>query len=231
MGHREGSRADPSLPFPVKEFAMDSLALLCNLYGDGPSTLRRLRDLGCRSAFDVVERPVEDLAAMLRSSVDVARRLQRQARELAQRAPDEHDAAAEVLLPGTASEIVLRPELLDGLDLAQCVALRGQGIESVEDLTRAAPLEVSRALECGVTRVMRLQFLARRLLGARSPVGQREPELAPLPRRTLPPGDATRFSPAERPREALPAPLADELERWSRAPRAEPVAESAGPFA
>jgi predicted RecB family nuclease len=98
--------------------------------------------------------------------------------------------------PSEEVETPLRPELLDGLDLAGCVKLRQHGIDCVEDLATVEPLELARSMEIGITRVMRLQFLARRLLLRRAQEGNggdelREETLRPL--RT----SAPRFSPSE----------------------------------
>jgi len=64
---------------------MDSLALLCNLYGNGPATLRRLREAGCNAIPSLLEFPVDDLADLLVDSPDSARRFLREARRLAAR--------------------------------------------------------------------------------------------------------------------------------------------------
>jgi len=55
---------------------MDPLALLCNLYGDGPATLRRLREAGVGSLEAIEEAEPERLAGLLRTSVRSARRFQ-----------------------------------------------------------------------------------------------------------------------------------------------------------
>jgi hypothetical protein len=64
---------------------MDSLALLCNLYGDGPATLRRLREagLGSLEALDGAE--PERLAGLLRTSVRSARRFRSEGQLLRER--------------------------------------------------------------------------------------------------------------------------------------------------
>ncbi|MCC6406477.1 MAG: hypothetical protein IT453_04890 [Planctomycetes bacterium] len=65
---------------------MDALALLCNLYGDGPATLRRLREAGCGELADVSRVSVDELAAILQSSSVAARRFQSEAALLTTRA-------------------------------------------------------------------------------------------------------------------------------------------------
>ena len=64
---------------------MDSLALLCNLYGDGPATLRRLRESGLASLDAIAEAEPERLAGVLRTSVRSARRFQHEGRILIER--------------------------------------------------------------------------------------------------------------------------------------------------
>lgn len=64
---------------------MDSLALLCNLYGDGPATLRRLRETGLASLEAIAEAEPERLAGVLRTSVRSARRFQSEGRLLIER--------------------------------------------------------------------------------------------------------------------------------------------------
>ncbi len=241
---------------------MDSLALLCNLYGQGPVTLRRLREAGCRTCDDVLCLEPAKLARALRTRRPAAERFQREARELAARvgvlggpAPaiesDELAPLPQAALAAPESELepeqepaplapedggaLLRPELLDGLDSTLCLRLRSHGIERIEDLARADALELARSLEVPVTRVVRLQFLARRLADARP---EPEPELRTftlLPRRSQ--LSAARFSPAEPTGELAPLPEEERMEAWAREQALEPVAaltetaeSPAGPF-
>lgn len=74
---------------------MDSLALLCNLYGDGPATLRRLREAGFATPEALAALEPERLAALLGTSVRAARRFQSEARLL--------DARLEGVPPPIAS--------------------------------------------------------------------------------------------------------------------------------
>ena len=74
---------------------MDSLALLCNLYGNGPATLRRLREAGCNAISALLELPVDDLADLLVDSPDAARRFLREARRLAARVSEDVPAVEE----------------------------------------------------------------------------------------------------------------------------------------
>jgi hypothetical protein len=71
------------------EVTMDALALLCNLYGDGPATLRRLREAGCATFASLERIAPDDLAVILASSPVAARRFQREARLLLERAGED----------------------------------------------------------------------------------------------------------------------------------------------
>ncbi len=221
---------------------MDSLALLCNLYGQGPVTLRRLREAGCSTCDDVLCLEPTKLARALRTRRPAAERFQREARELAARvgvlggpAPaiesselaefsppvaqvQEPELEAPTSVAGDGGE-QLRTELLDGLDSTLCMRLRSLGIERVEDLARADALELARSLEVPVTRVVRLQFLARRVADARP-----EPELRTftlMPRRSQ--LSAARFSPAEPVGELAPLAEEERMEAWARERALEPV--------
>lgn len=64
---------------------MDALALLCTLHADGPTTLRRLRQVGCSTIQSVEKLPLEQLAEILTGSPAAARRFCREARALQER--------------------------------------------------------------------------------------------------------------------------------------------------
>ena len=49
---------------------MDTLALLCNLHAEGPATLRKLRELGCKSIDDLTRLPVETITSLLEARGD-----------------------------------------------------------------------------------------------------------------------------------------------------------------
>lgn len=70
---------------------MDSLALLCNLYGDGPATLRRLRVQGVLRIEDLARRDGDELTAMLALPPATARRFLKEAATLKERVL-EHEA-------------------------------------------------------------------------------------------------------------------------------------------
>lgn len=64
---------------------MDALALLCTLHADGPTTLRRLRQVGCSTIQGVEALPIEQLAEILAGTPAAARRFCREARALHER--------------------------------------------------------------------------------------------------------------------------------------------------
>jgi len=64
---------------------MVDLALLCNLYADGPTTLGRLRELGCESLADVERIERADLEWALQASSQNCERFRREARALRER--------------------------------------------------------------------------------------------------------------------------------------------------
>jgi hypothetical protein len=64
---------------------MEAMALLCNLQADGPATLRKLQELGCRTLEDLERMPVFELAGALESDAAFAQRFIREGRALQQR--------------------------------------------------------------------------------------------------------------------------------------------------
>lgn len=269
---------------------MDALALLCNLYGDGPSTLKRLRAAGLDSTAALEDLEPDQLAQILGTNEAAARRFLREARLLLERLADgdleqeerpplaplpsgaplpvsepvsetapaagapaaesgpmerleaalpspegdrssalidrvlatwrERDAAvgaerdvefrdrgepirAQRAAAGQASPpcygTPLRPRLVDGLDRSLCDRLHETGFVTLETLADADALVVARNSGTELTRVLRLQFLARRLMSERGQVESPEPPdvLKPVSR----PGTPLR---APRPASALP---------------------------
>lgn len=85
---------------------MESLALLCTLHADGPTSLRRLRRAGCDS-LDLLERMApQELAELLDVPPAVARRLGREARGLTSRLDpvlDDREEAPELGTPAGMS--------------------------------------------------------------------------------------------------------------------------------
>lgn len=194
---------------------MDSLALLCNLYGDGPQTLRRLREAGCGTLAALESIESERLASLLRTSARAAKRFQTEGRLLRERsepAPERaakrrsNDASQNV--EPAANDPLLAPVLiawrdrdarvgsdlpasgpaplpdhsshharharedgsdlggLEGLDAVLLDRLHGAGVVSLLDLCTADVLDLAGRGIAGYTRLLRLQFLARRRLGA-----------------------------------------------------------------
>ena len=260
---------------------MDNLALLCNLYAEGPATLARLREAQCASLESLETMQAEDLAEILEISLASSRRFLREAQNLVQRVglaaegapaqaaripspardegiiervlgawrakdalePEGSEAGASMTAtiarePGTP----LRPQLLDGLDMDWCVRLHTCGIDSLEELALSESMELAAVLDVGLTRLMRLQFLARReleqlrrkaaangLVWPVAPVASASPS-SPAPAAAPEPvsePQPLRFSPAEAPPPAARALLPRELH--SAVAPVEPAA--GGPFA
>jgi hypothetical protein len=91
---------------------MESLALLCTLHADGPTTLKRLRRSGCQSLQDLEAYRPETLATLLEVTPAVARRLGREARVLRERldltgdsAVLEREEAPEPLTAASTAEL------------------------------------------------------------------------------------------------------------------------------
>lgn len=194
---------------------MDSLALLCNLYGDGPQTLRRLREAGCGTLASLESIESERLASLLRTSVRAAKRFQSEGRLLRERSEPagerssrarssneptlrqasaahpalnpvlvawrEHDAregtdarapgdtptASTSKQPGTLVRLE-GPSLedLEGMDADLIACLRAAGVHSPRELCDADVLDLAGRGVAGYTRLLRMQFLARRRLGS-----------------------------------------------------------------
>ena len=64
---------------------MDPLALLCNLHGDGPATLHRLRRSGCDTLAGLGGRPAAKLAPVLGWEESRVERFLREADHLSER--------------------------------------------------------------------------------------------------------------------------------------------------
>jgi hypothetical protein len=227
---------------------MDDLALLCNLYGDGPATLERLRREGCHSLASLRTWGAARVAQSLDLPPAAAQRFLAEALVLEQRfelhagsppqPPDSRAAGAsagvEAALAGSPAPAdppqaqrkasdpllesalqawrrrdaedppaalpfepepeeseeevedadqpalrsvtlevpaplanALRPKALDGLDHDLCAGLRALGVYTLEEFCAARPLDLAQRLDVALTRLMRLQFLARRLLASR----------------------------------------------------------------
>jgi hypothetical protein len=166
---------------------MDALTLLCNRFGEGSTLLVQLRAAGCRDCVDVERFDLDELTQLLGATRELALQLQREAHALS----DELDSPAQ--------PTPLRPESLLGLELEHCMHLRRLGVDSVEDLAAAGALELARALDIGVDRVMRWQACARRAIEAN--VGKDGLRQVTLTSRVYTPRDRAastgRFSPNE----------------------------------
>jgi hypothetical protein len=195
---------------------MDTLALLCNLYGDGPQTLRRLREAGCGTLAALETLESERLASLLRTSVRSAKRFQAEGRLLRERSEGSAERtparrpSAEAVQPSPPKDVLVESVLsawrerdaragdhppalavahavevpraplpasreglegLDGMDAALLSRLRESGIESLAALREADVLDLAGRRVAGFTRLLHLQFLARRTPEGRTPCG------------------------------------------------------------
>jgi hypothetical protein len=150
---------------------MDGLALLCNLFADGPVTLRRLRLARVRTLDDVERAPSERLAECLHASVPQARAFAEEARRLERRLAD--DGPSRGPLPArpltrerhvrARPEAVLAPGVLPGLDEALCERLARHNVRTLRSLADGAGLELARRSGIPYARLLDLARCARRL--------------------------------------------------------------------
>ncbi|MBI5434080.1 MAG: hypothetical protein HZA52_14705 [Planctomycetes bacterium] len=128
---------------------MDALALLCNLYGDGPATLRRLREAGCGELADVNRVSVDELAAILQSSSVAARRFQSEAALLTTRAGKsrETDAVESKRSAAAASAAITAPSVSSAMH--ELASSRDPAIERALAAWRAADAAAETADDCG----------------------------------------------------------------------------------
>jgi hypothetical protein len=166
---------------------MDTLTLLCDRFGDGRALLAHLHDAGCRECGDLERFDLDELTQLLGATRDIALQLQCEARAL-----------SESVQPSPRAT-PLRPEAVLGLELEHCMQLRRLGVDSVEDLAAAGALELARALDIGVDRVMRWQTCARRALEAPPCIGLEHQAAAPAHAgyAHIAPAYSGRFSPNE----------------------------------
>ncbi|HTF87512.1 MAG TPA: hypothetical protein VK843_03825 [Planctomycetota bacterium] len=85
---------------------MDALALLCNLYGDGPATLKRLRVNGVLRIEDLSARPIAELVKILALPPATARRFQKEALALGKRVLDPEEPVLAQPAPRVARRAV-----------------------------------------------------------------------------------------------------------------------------
>ena len=93
---------------------MDALALLCTLHADGPTTWRRLREIGCHSLPELARFEPDELAEILGGSAAGARRFLREARHLGERSGagwlEREEPAASLPLVASVPEPVAAEE-------------------------------------------------------------------------------------------------------------------------
>ncbi len=166
---------------------MDAIALLCNLYADGPTTRSRLVDAGWTSLPRVEAAPLEILAELLGGGGQRAQRFQREAALLRERLeagePDAEEASprepppVKVRSSPAPAPARIAPGSIDGLDGVTCDLLAVEGVESLEALAGADALALAQTSGLPITHVLHLRFLARRATGEVRP----EPERADEP--------------------------------------------------
>jgi len=183
---------------------MDGLALLCNLFADGPVTLRRLRAAGLGSLVALERADPVVLAEVLHASVPQARAFAEEARKLARRLAEEQpppaapapNPAREAAPVGAApaspqtprpsgGERRLVPGLLPGLDAALCERLALHRVTTVQALGEFAGLALARRTGTPYSTLLALSLEARRSTQARprdagQPAPARAEQMAPF---------------------------------------------------
>jgi hypothetical protein len=222
---------------------MDGLALLCNLFADGPVTLRRLRAAGVRDLTDLQRAEPATLGAWLHASVPHARQFAVEAERLARRLAEPVEPRAEARRPvpeattvrpaappspqpvsfGRAHGQPLRPGLFPGLDEATCMRLQAQQVYTTRTLIEFTSLSLARRTGIPYSSLLDLARRARRLATGEACTGDPVPGAAPAPRAATNPG----LTAAPAPFAALRAPEPARTDEFSLPP-VEP--ESAGPF-
>lgn len=112
---------------------MDALALLCNLYGDGPATLKRLRSAGLSSVESLEQIEAPGLAQTLETTEAAARRFLREARLLGERIVESGfedevrpPIASELIAPGGHTGTVPIVELEDDVEDGEAAELEAE---------------------------------------------------------------------------------------------------------
>ncbi len=177
---------------------MDGLALLCNLFADGPVTLKRLRLAGVKSLGELERAAPARLAEWLHASLPQAQAFAEEARKLVRRLSEEHPlpasrpepaalvraavpASAPTPTPvapapaygGPAGTQLLTPGLFPGLDEALCARLALHQVRTVQALGEFAGLALARRTGIPYSTLLELsrqarRFRAERARGARS---------------------------------------------------------------
>lgn len=114
---------------------MDALALLCNLHGDGPETLRRLRAVGCLDLAQVGDLPRTQLDRLLGRGSLAAERFRREGQLLEKRLAGEPSRADGVAATGTPSRSKETRELRDWADSGR--EEPGGGVDESSDILNA----------------------------------------------------------------------------------------------
>jgi len=170
---------------------MDGLALLCNLFADGPVTLKRLRAARVANLSELERTAPERLADWLHASVPQARAFVEEARNLVRRlaetgAPVEPArrsppvAGAPATMPHrpppgagrSAGARMLQPGLFPGLDEGACARLASYQVRTVQALSEAAGLALARRTGIPYSILLELSRQARRALAAQHVVAQ-----------------------------------------------------------
>ena len=192
---------------------MDGLALCCNLFADGPLTLRRLRSAGVASLAELERVPDEILADWLCASAPQARAFAAEARRLARRigdgtfaeVPARETPRAPVSFevprpvepappppppPRAPAPAALRPGLVPGLDAAACERLTSAGVRTLQALSESAGLSLARRTGIPYSTLLFLARGARRVassMDVRPAVSNAAPERADAPLAIEPP--------------------------------------------
>lgn len=143
---------------------MDGLALICNLFADGPVTLGRLRAARVASLDELERAAPERLASWLHASVPQARTFIEEARKLVRRLAEEAPpvparAPRDLVRTGASltarretvsstsqgtNALPLRPGLIPGLDETVCARLALNHVRSLQALSESAGLALAR---------------------------------------------------------------------------------------
>jgi hypothetical protein len=174
---------------------MDGLALLCNLFADGPVTLKRLRLAGVENLGALERAAPARLAEWLHASLPQAQAFAEEARKLVRRLSEENPllasrpepaAAVRTAVPaptpvapapapahgGPAGSQLLTPGLFPGLDEALCARLALHQVRTVQALGEFAGLALARRTGIPYSTLLELsrqsrRFSAERARGAR----------------------------------------------------------------
>jgi len=222
---------------------MDGLALLCNLFADGPVTLKRLRAAHVSSLSELERASPERLAGWLHASVPQARAFLEEGRKLVRRLAETAPALAEpARSPGRAlagradaalgaplaaaarahherGQQPLVPGLFAGLDEGVCARLARHQVRTVQSLSESAGLALARRSGIPYSILLELARGARRWLAGRESV----PGMTAGP--SLPVRELVPFV-----REPRRAPAENELARSDEFTLPSEATESAGPF-